>query len=363
VKRLAPLLLALAGCFDSGDYKMCGTTGVGESYPSQQLHNPYTNECFDYSYGGYCDPWCGPCPARDAPPAYGYCLSQCTGLGEDVCLATAGCQASYYDDDSANASPSFTGCWAVARTGPSGGACEGRGALACAEDDRCVAYYSARFERCGTEPTMNGCDGVTCAAGTHCEQQCAGLVGDACTPTCVPDDSACAVVDCQPGYTCVEACDGSTATDGGALVPAMCHAECVPTGGGDPGSCSGPVSCVASPPACPASTVPGIISGCWSGYCIPEADCSPHDPGGCEPASCATPGPACPPGTVGGTANGCWTGYCIPATSCPLAACHQLATEAACTARMDCQAVYAGTACTCDPSCTCEELTFDHCAS
>jgi hypothetical protein len=387
VNRLIPLLLVLAGCdfaFGDGDDEMCKSTPVVDLAPDLQLHDPYTNQCIGYGGGGgYCDPSCGPCPPVQNPPLppYGACQSTCTGLAEDACLAAPGCQASY-DDYGAGEAPAFSGCWQVASGGPAaGGACEGRDAVACAQDDQCAAYYTGgflgtlrdalpaalAFERCATEPSMHGCDDVACDANSHCELQCApcdSLTGECpCAPTCVPDGDACAATDCAPGYTCVERCDGTTPTDGGAMPPAMCATECVPTGDGDPGSCTGPVDCSTGEPACPTGTVAGIVDGCWSGYCIPEADCGPNDPGGCEPAVCTTPGPTCPAGTVGGTADGCWTGYCIPASACPQVACEQLATESACAARGDCEAVYEGTTCTCDPSCTCEELTFDRCTT
>jgi hypothetical protein len=42
--------------------------------------------------------------------------------------------------------------------------------------------------------------------------------------------------------------------------------------------------------------------------------------------------------------------------------CDTLTTEIACKARMDCEPVYNGLGCTCDPhGCTCQTETFDHC--
>ncbi|MBL4633538.1 MAG: hypothetical protein JKY56_06690 [Kofleriaceae bacterium] len=40
-----------------------------------------------------------------------------------------------------------------------------------------------------------------------------------------------------------------------------------------PGSCTGDVNCRALPPECPAGTTPGIMDGCWSGFCIPLDQC------------------------------------------------------------------------------------------
>jgi hypothetical protein len=50
------------------------------------------------------------------------------------------------------------------------------------------------------------------------------------------------------------------------------------------------------------------------------------------------------------------------AAKTPLPACSTLTTEATCKARTDCEPIYVGTQCTCDPtSCTCQVETFDHC--
>jgi hypothetical protein len=44
------------------------------------------------------------------------------------------------------------------------------------------------------------------------------------------------------------------------------------------------------------------------------------------------------------------------------AACATLTTESACLARTDCDPIYIGMNCTCDPhGCTCQTETFDHC--
>lgn len=90
--------------------------------------------------------------------------------------------------------------------------------------------------------------------------------------------------------------------------------------GSDPGSCSGPVACDSAGPKCPDGTTAGIKDGCYTGFCIPNNECSAGDPGVCEPqggAMCGIAPPACPDGTVPGIANGCWSGYCIPTQDCP----------------------------------------------
>jgi hypothetical protein len=176
---------------------------------------------------------------------------------------------------------------------------------------------------------------------------------------CVPD-ATCGTLDCGPGYVCAEQCPPPLSDAG------PCKATCVPTNQ-DPGQCYGTVLCNTAPPACPANTTPGVASGCYTGFCIPVADCSPHDPGQCyAQVLCNSAPPACPGGTLPGvsTTNGCYTGYCIPTNSCEVPACETLTTEQACTARNDCAPVYAGSDCTCTGNgCTCQTLTYERCES
>ena len=96
----------------------------------------------------------------------------------------------------------------------------------------------------------------------------------------------------------------------------------------------------------------------------------PLDPGNCDEASvvCDAIGPACPTGTVQGVKNGCYSGYCIPISECPFGqvACEQLPDQATCETRPgDCEAVFVGDNCTCDPAgnCTCQTEKYDHCTS
>ena len=42
---------------------------------------------------------------------------------------------------------------------------------------------------------------------------------------------------------------------------------------GMPGSCVGAISCITGEPACPGGTIAGRRDGCWTGYCIPYAEC------------------------------------------------------------------------------------------
>lgn len=58
--------------------------------------------------------------------------------------------------------------------------------------------------------------------------------------------------------------------NGGAADFLFCTDE---TGANGPGSCTGEIGCRAEPPNCPEGTTPGIIDGCWSGFCIPLDQC------------------------------------------------------------------------------------------
>src|SRR5215207_3198552 len=56
------------------------------------LRNPETLRC--ESYGGGCDPSCGPCPAvaLEPIPSWGECGSTCEALNEGACMDNAGCR-------------------------------------------------------------------------------------------------------------------------------------------------------------------------------------------------------------------------------------------------------------------------------
>jgi hypothetical protein len=95
--------------------------------------------------------------------------------------------------------------------------------------------------------------------------------------------------------------------------------------------------------------------------CAPET--SIPDPGSCVgPITCTTPQPTCPANTLPGRRNGCWTGYCIPIADCDqLPACSEL-NEMDCIGRTDCAPIYQGVNCSCTTTgCTCQSWTFDSC--
>ncbi len=369
---LVALVSVTAGCdlyFEETGPAPCNAVAddLGET-----RRNPANATCVRVD-GVACDDRCGACvPYTDeaalgaAYPDWGSCNSHCTGLDARSCQATAGCYAAFDQNPYTNGSPEYGGCWKTSDYAYETGSCEALGAFDCAARQDCSLLYTdydthKLFALCIAEPFSDACAATDCGPGYHCEEQCTadggqpGQMGK-CGTVCV-EDASCSAIDCGPGYTCALVCD-DTATGG------VCHSTCVPTTSHDPGACTGPVSCFTNAPACPSGTTAGIRNGCWTGYCIPNAACGPSDPGQCyAPVTCDSVGPACPSGTTPGIGpSGCWTGYCIPVADCGAQACSTLASEAACEARMDCRAVYAGMSCTCTASgCTCQTVTFDHC--
>ncbi|MBA3541371.1 MAG: hypothetical protein H0T79_17295 [Deltaproteobacteria bacterium] len=409
-------LSAITGCDlywdDGGDDDVACKPPYDYGYGSgaaQEYRNPDTGLCQQIGGGYDCYDSCGqPCyggagsGATDAGSpepgggngsggaalAWPVCYGSCTGLDAYSCEATAGCHAAYLDNEYDDLGSRFWACFDIAPLPVTNDAyCTGLSAYGCTVAENCESHYigegydaATKFAYCAPETGGSVCDTTDCGFGSHCEEQCYPCDttdGTACplycSPMCVPDEPyTCANVDCGPNYTCVEQCDGG---GGGGMTgtgapddpspppPGYCYPTCIEVVNA-PGECYGDVWCDALPPACPATTTPGILNGCYSGYCIPVAQCGPQDPGSCQPATatCTVAPPACPTGTTAGTQEGCYTGYCIPDGSCPQLPCEALTDEAACTGRMECSAVFTGQGCTCTPSgCTCTSQTFDHC--
>lgn len=377
MKRLLVLCLALSGCslyWGGDDDDICNGPAIPEG-AGLAYHNPSTGQC-EYiggGGGGYCcgdsctdEGWgyAGDVPV--APPEWGQCYTSCDSLDETSCINTSGCQAAYLDTglDAFVPSYEFLGCWATAAyssvTGPGG--CAQLTADNCVANETCSLVYTEgygsapqKFEQCVDE-NRNICDRVDigCPPNSHCEQECSG---SNCAPTCVPN-TTCASVDCGPGYQCIDECPIDDPYN-------TCSPTCVPVGTG-PGSCTGPVTCDALPPTCPANTTAGIANGCYTGFCIPNAACGGTDPGQCyATVTCGSAPPSCPSGTLPGVVAGCYSGYCIPTYGCELAACETLSTEAACSGRADCTPVYLGSDCTCTMTggCTCTTQTYERCES
>lgn len=192
---------------------------------------------------------------------------------------------------------------------------------------------------------------ANCSPGQTCTVELGECLADPTCPSCPVCTGTCVVVDppppgcytdtdCPSGYDCVPDPNAPPMADVGICVPtqvtctcdnAACgpgthcvidsSAEtCLPVCVSNAGTCTGDVLCDALPPACPGDTVPGIMNGCYSGYCIPVA--------------------ACPE---------------LPVV------CSQL-DEAACLGEASCAAVYDGQGCTCqDGICTCQSQSFAFC--
>jgi hypothetical protein len=203
------------------------------------------------------------------------------------------------------------------------GACEALDEAQCLASTSCHATYQ---DDSAAKPVFWGCwelppsgpltgacanlDAQTCSEHTDCISLYTGPVNQ--PPGFVPSFESCAS---EPSSLCAgTTCDANS--------------ECVVT------------------PAMPAN--PQCVAAATAGTCGAPA--------------CLTPAPGCPDGTTPGVANGCYTNYCIPTSACAPAACATLTTEAACTARSDCDPIYVGSNCTCDKNgCTCQTETYQHC--
>jgi hypothetical protein len=226
--RLAAAFVVLSACMTNG-HPLCETA---EKVPIQsQLRDPSTGECI--SQGPTCNPSCGPCPAvaDEAAIDWASCGGVCTGLDEAQCLVTPNCHASYQDDPTP--SPVFWGCWDMPPSGAIEGACTGLDAQTCSEHDDCTSLYVGpvnqpqnfveSFESCQPKPALS-CDTTTCASGDECLLTPAGEV------------------------------------------------QCVPTMTG--GGCTGMVTCNLGPPTCPSDSTPAVNDGCYTGYCVPNTECT-----------------------------------------------------------------------------------------
>lgn len=271
--------LALAACH----HEDCVALGEADV---AGYRNPETGRCESFGGGGTdCGSFGvdGEAPER-AQLDMAFCFGGCEGLDEQTCLATAECRGIYAGDD-------FVDCWGTSPSGPAPElSCEGLDAWSCQRTDHCSAvhasdggagageFLSCRDEKVGCY-SSDECGGGTCTAETECLA--------------------------PPG--------GSDA--------AVCYGFCEGNPPGGPGSCVGEITCDTPEPACPSGTLPGRANGCWTGYCIPHAECD------------------------------------------ALPECSSLG-EAECVSRADCTASYRGIDCTCDASgCSCGSYLFDSCGA
>lgn len=177
-----------------------------------------------------------------------------------------------------------------------------------------IAYPDWGF--CDTQ--CEALDEGTCKSTSGCRAVYAGNAFHECWSTSQSgpiQGGGCVGLD---AYSCSQHDDCVAIHDPGA--PIGSFASCAnETTSGDPGSCVGEVLCDALPPACPMGTIPGRTNSCWTGYCIPYAQCD------------------------------------------QLPACNVL-DEMSCIDRDDCAPIYEGQNCSCNgASCTCQSWTFETC--
>jgi hypothetical protein len=283
---LACLVVAMTGCdlyWGGHNPPPCIAGGGVGGGVAVSLIDPETGQC-DSEGGGVppCD--CGECPETPAQQLGGFCDGVCSALDETDCLAMAGCHAEYIMPlaSSGNLAPTplYQECWNIAPLAPiEGGDCAQDGAFICAEHDDCVSVMSGgSFQSCAAKPAA---------------------------PTCAGGPAGTSV--CAAGYTCGVECDQT----------GNCEQTCIPEH--SIGSCDQTqIQCNSAPPQCPPNTIAGVENHCWSGYCIPDAEC---------------------------------TGSCTTFT-----------TEATCIAN-SCTPVFHGSGCTCTSAgmCTCTTETYQSC--
>ena len=241
----------------------------------------------------------------------------------------------------------------------------GSGCVFFDDDDDVCANYEATGEVQAYE-LRDPATGVCTASGG----------GGGCTDPCSP----CALGETdqaqpyQDWAVCNESCEGlaestclttsrcRAAYNGSAFYQCWGIAPSGPVQGGacnglDAYGCSQHDDCVAVHAAGTNGSPIGAFMSCAS------EEGTVGDPGSCVgEINCITGEPACPAGTIAGRLDGCWTGYCIPYAQCDmLPACGALV-ESQCISRTDCSPIYEGQNCSCNSGgCTCTSWTFDSC--
>ncbi len=240
----------------------------------------------------------------------------CTGLPEDVCIATPGCDPAYGGgaEDTGRAAPAPPcDCFGPGCNCPGDPPAEYAGCVQVPErcEDITDENVCAMTRGCHPEYLATPCAGI-CPEG---DPNCGG--GDQrpeCPPAfyrCAPDDTkpeCFSDFDCRGGY-----CDYGVSSGGAAPAPDDTEpgaprdevpVEPVPPPGGScvyPSCGDGqPILCDAIPPACGVGQVLGGLNGCWS--CFDARSCTPVSP----PTDCSSdydcPGGYCADGS--GTAPG-----------------------------------------------------------
>ena len=308
-----PLLLSSCVIFTGGGEPPCEDSLL-EPAPSIEKRDPNSGLCSTFGGGGgggggTCGNWGGDerpgLPTEDAD--WATCYQGCEGLDEVACQVTPSCRVAYGDTGGQRI---FLECWGTAPSGPIQGACEGLDAYQCSRHDDCSAVHGSLeapgeldggfqnalgpFIECLPERPATGCySDLDCGDDVHCN------ANDVCLP--------------GPG------CGGGTGSGQQAPCDEACYGYCVPDIVSDPGECVGEVLCEVVPPDCPSNSYPGILDGCWTGFCIPANECE------------------------------------------ALPECGAL-TEQQCTDRSDCGGIYEGVDCSCNgDACTCTEWDYQRC--
>jgi cysteine-rich repeat protein len=237
----------------------------------------------------------------------------------------------------------------------------------------CTLYFGESDDGWGggDVPAWTCSSDLECAAGCYCSDQgyCeeAGFCGD---------DS-----ECPPGFLCDESrnsCDpDGTSGSCDASNPSSCGpgAICTPSGTCEPIGCAGDDANCAAGCYCD-DTSQNCVESC---YCTTDAEATGAGWGYCdEDRTTCMPGtdptaPVCGNGIVE-AGEACDDGNTVPtdgcSNTCTLTTCESITTQAACTARADCDNIYRGLNCT-DPNglacnegaatCTCETFVWDEC--
>lgn len=229
MSRLAVIVVVLAplsGCllwehgsggtqctFGDDTQPQTGSGGATE-IATQQQRNPQDLLC--QSFGGSCNPECGPCPAVAlAPiPSWGVCGSACESHDEASCATDNACR--------------------VVKD------------ARCAVQGNCVTDFLGCFP---TDTFVNNtvdclrADSQTCSENPAC--------------TAFHRDEACPL-----------AVDGVCPRD---------FVLCMPEGQ-SPGKCFAQPACDIVSPACPPGTVAGVANNCFTGACIPQDLCEAPPP-------------------------------------------------------------------------------------
>lgn len=222
---VASLVLTLSGCFilfdehgKGGGGDDCLVPATDEPQPgalAAPQRNPFDLSC--QSFGGTCDPACGPCPETGAAlaplPSWGFCFSSCESHDEATCETDDRCR--------------------VIKD------------ARCAIDGTCVTDFLGCVEIDQFVDVLVDCTLVTDAETCSRNPACTGYY----------EPNGCSILQNGP------ACGAS-------------FAFCGPEGRGA-GRCFDQAACDRLPPACPAGTTPGVADGCFTDTCIPNAQCEP----------------------------------------------------------------------------------------